>query len=85
MMREGHFYPDHGIERIVAYHERQDERFAQAAAERSEREALDSLQQSYAEAEAEAVEDIVEDDDALIAGVTVFFGPEPEAPRSRTG
>ncbi len=31
LMREGHFYPDHGLERIVAYHERQDERFAQAA------------------------------------------------------
>ena len=26
------FYPDHGLERIVAYHERQDERFAEAAA-----------------------------------------------------
>ncbi len=37
MMREGHFYPDHGLERIVAYHERQDERFAQAAAELSQR------------------------------------------------
>ena len=24
MMREGGFYPDHGLERIVAYHERQD-------------------------------------------------------------
>ena len=32
MMREGRFYPDHGLERIVAYHERQDERFAEAAA-----------------------------------------------------
>ena len=31
MMRESRFYPDHGLERIVAYHERQDERFAQAA------------------------------------------------------
>lgn len=31
MMREGRFYPDHGLERIVAYHERQDERFAEAA------------------------------------------------------
>ncbi len=31
LMREGHFYPDHGLERIVNYHERQDERFAQAA------------------------------------------------------
>jgi acyl-CoA synthetase (NDP forming) len=33
LMREGRFYPDHGIERIVAYHERQDQRFAEAAAE----------------------------------------------------
>jgi len=31
MMREGRFYPDHGLDRIVAYHERQDRRFAQAA------------------------------------------------------
>lgn len=31
MMREGRFYPEHGLERIVAYHERQDERFAEAA------------------------------------------------------
>jgi acetyltransferase len=33
MMKEGPFYPDHGLERIVAYHERQDVRFAEAAAE----------------------------------------------------
>jgi acetyltransferase len=33
MMRSGPFYPDHGLERIVAYHERQDARFAQAADE----------------------------------------------------
>lgn len=33
MMCEGVFYPDHGLERIVAYHRRQDERFAQSAAE----------------------------------------------------
>ncbi len=33
LLRKGPFYPDHGIERIVAYHERQDARFAQAAAE----------------------------------------------------
>lgn len=32
MMRRGPFYPDHGLERIVAYHERQDARFAEAAA-----------------------------------------------------
>ncbi|MEO1058145.1 MAG: hypothetical protein AAFY28_14640 [Actinomycetota bacterium] len=36
MMREGRFYPDHGLERIVAYHERQDARFAEAAAELSQ-------------------------------------------------
>jgi acetyltransferase len=33
MMAEGPFYPDHGLERIVAYHRRQDQRFAEAAAE----------------------------------------------------
>jgi acyl-CoA synthetase (NDP forming) len=33
LMRNGRFYPDEGLERIVAYHERQDARFAQAAAE----------------------------------------------------
>jgi acyl-CoA synthetase (NDP forming) len=32
LMREGPFYPGHGLERIVAYHERQDTRFAEAAA-----------------------------------------------------
>lgn len=32
LMRNGRFYPDHGLERIVAYHERQDARFAEAAA-----------------------------------------------------
>jgi len=37
LLREGGFYPDHGIERIVAYHERQDQRFAEAAAELSTR------------------------------------------------
>jgi acetyltransferase len=36
LMREGHFYPEEGLERIVAYHERQDERFARAAAEVSD-------------------------------------------------
>ena len=36
-MREGPFHPDHGLERIVAYHERQDRRFAEAAAELSTR------------------------------------------------
>ncbi|HEY9556097.1 MAG TPA: CoA-binding protein, partial [Acidimicrobiales bacterium] len=37
LMRGGPFYPDHGLERIVDYHERQDARFAQAAADASER------------------------------------------------
>jgi acyl-CoA synthetase (NDP forming) len=36
MMREGRFYPHHGLDRIVEYHERQDARFAQAAADLSE-------------------------------------------------
>jgi acyl-CoA synthetase (NDP forming) len=30
--REGPFYPDHGLERIVAFHDRQDRRYAAAAA-----------------------------------------------------
>ena len=33
MMSEGRFYPDHGLERIVSYHRKQDERFAQSATE----------------------------------------------------
>jgi acyl-CoA synthetase (NDP forming) len=37
LMKEGRFYPDHGLDRIVAYHERQDARFAEAAAEISDR------------------------------------------------
>ncbi|MGI8939524.1 MAG: acetate--CoA ligase family protein [Iamia sp.] len=36
LMREGPFHPDHGIGRIVDYHERQDARFAQAAADVSD-------------------------------------------------
>lgn len=35
LMREGRFHPDHGLGRIVEYHERQDARFAQAAHELS--------------------------------------------------
>ena len=31
LMREGRFHPDHGLDRIVEYHERQDARFAQSA------------------------------------------------------
>ena len=37
LMRQGPFYPDHGLERIVDYHERQDARFAAVAAEASVR------------------------------------------------
>lgn len=37
MMRAGRFYPDHGLERIVDFHERQDRIYAQAAAEMSEK------------------------------------------------
>jgi len=33
LMRDGSFYPGEGLERIVSYHERQDARFAQAAAD----------------------------------------------------
>jgi len=36
-LKEGPFYPDYGLERIVAYHERQDRRYAEAAAEVSEK------------------------------------------------
>jgi acetyltransferase len=35
LMREGGFHPEHGLARIVDYHERQDERFATAAHELS--------------------------------------------------
>ena len=35
LMTEGSFYPEYGLERIVSYHQRQDERFAQIAAELS--------------------------------------------------
>jgi len=33
LLREGRFWPDESLERIVGYHERQDARFAQAAAD----------------------------------------------------
>ena len=36
LMRTGRFYPEYGLERIVTYHERQDARFARAAAEVSD-------------------------------------------------
>ena len=32
MMRRGPFFPDHGLERIVGFHERQDARYAEEAA-----------------------------------------------------
>jgi len=32
MEKTGPFYPDHGLERIVGYHDRQDRRFTEAAA-----------------------------------------------------
>ena len=35
MLREGRFYPGEGLERIVAFHERQEQRYAEAAAELS--------------------------------------------------
>lgn len=33
MMRQGPFFPEHGLERIVGFHERQDTRYAEAATE----------------------------------------------------
>lgn len=43
LFRTGGFYPDHGLERIVAYHERQDRRYARAAREASERHGVPVL------------------------------------------
>ncbi len=37
LMREGRFYPGYGLERIVEYHERQDRRYAEHAAQLSDR------------------------------------------------
>jgi acetyltransferase len=37
MMRAGPFYPDHGLDRIVGFHERQDARYAEAAADIADR------------------------------------------------
>ncbi len=37
VFKSGAFYPDHGLERITAYHEKQDARFAEAAIAASER------------------------------------------------
>src|SRR5439155_1518573 len=48
LLRDGPFHPDHGLERIVAFHERQDPPFAEAAAVGAGREeavgAVDELQ-----------------------------------------
>jgi acetyltransferase len=48
--RSGSFYPGHGLERIVEFHERQDRRYAQAAREASERHGkpvLSATEQAY--------------------------------------
>ncbi|MGH7859210.1 MAG: hypothetical protein ACREQY_17925, partial [Candidatus Binatia bacterium] len=37
MMKTGPFFPGHGLDRIVAFHERQDRRYAEAASEASEK------------------------------------------------
>jgi acetyltransferase len=37
LFRQGPFWPEHGLERIAEYHERQDRRFAEAARDASER------------------------------------------------
>ncbi len=37
LFRTGEFFPDHGLERITEFHERQDRRYARAAREASER------------------------------------------------
>jgi acetyltransferase len=39
VLKSGRFYRDHGLERIVSFHERQDRRYAAAAREASERHA----------------------------------------------
>ena len=43
VLKSGEFYPDHGLERIVGFHERQDRRYAQAAREASERHGIPVL------------------------------------------
>ncbi|MHC5022050.1 MAG: hypothetical protein ACYTGX_18480, partial [Planctomycetota bacterium] len=37
VLETGSFYPDHGLERIVGFHQRQDRRYAEAAIEASKR------------------------------------------------
>jgi acyl-CoA synthetase (NDP forming) len=43
VLKTGPFYPEHGLERIVAFHERQDRRYASAAREASERHGVPIL------------------------------------------
>jgi acyl-CoA synthetase (NDP forming) len=43
VFRSGPFYPEHGLERIVAFHEAQDRRYARAAAEASRRHGVPVL------------------------------------------
>ena len=43
VLRSGAFYPEHGLERIVAFHERQDRRYAEAARVASERHGVPVL------------------------------------------
>jgi len=43
VLKSGPFHPDHGLERIVAFHERQDRRYAAAAREASERHGVPVL------------------------------------------
>ncbi|MCZ6464624.1 MAG: CoA-binding protein, partial [Proteobacteria bacterium] len=43
LFKSGSFYPEHGLDRIVSYHERQDRRYAAAAAEASARHGVPVL------------------------------------------
>ncbi len=43
VLKSGPFYPDHGLERMVSFHERQDRRYAQAAREAAERHGIPVL------------------------------------------
>ena len=36
LLRSGGFYPDHGLERMAGFHERQDARYAEAACDASD-------------------------------------------------
>ena len=42
-LKSGEFYPDHGLERMVGFHEKQDRRYARAAREASERHGIPVL------------------------------------------